>query len=204
MLGLLTAPILLGLLFASLGLRSGLDQFRRGIRGVVPMLGVIVSATGLLVGVASALLWGALLSGVLLARDAMRTAEGWRGTTVEATAFPALHDGATTMLRLSIGDAPQPVSTDAAASSDAAARPATVRRAIVFVRLGTVPSDDLLRELAGASLRHPEVPLVIVDAEQPGSGATQRFLPRLRLSRRLRRSCCSHPMAGSSAPLSVA
>ena len=175
-LGLLTAPILLGLLFASLGLRSGIDQIRRGIRGAVPVLGVIVSAIGLLVGVASALLWGALLSGVLLARDAMRTAEGWRGTTVEATAFPAEHDGATTMLRLSGEDAPQLASTDAAARSDAAARPAAVRRAIVFIRLGTVPSDDMLRELARASLRHPEVPLVIVDAEHPGSAVAAALM----------------------------
>lgn len=167
-LGLLTAPILLGLLFASLGLRSGIDQMRRGIRGVVPALGVIVSATGLVVGVASALLWGALLSGVLLARDAMRTAEGWRGTTVEATPFPAQHDGAQTMLRLSTGTAPRSASIDPAASGEAAAGPAPVRRAIIFVRLGTVPSDDLLRELALASMRHPEVPLVIVDSEQPG------------------------------------
>jgi hypothetical protein len=175
-LGLLTAPILLGLLFASLGLRSGIDQIRRGIRGVVPALGVIVSAAGLVVGVASALLWGALLSGVLLARDAMRTAEGWRGTAVEATPFPAQHDGAQTMLRLSAGNAPHSSATDTTAADEPAAGPAHVRRAIVFVRLGTAPSDDLLRELALASLRHPDVPLVIVDAEQPGSAVAEAAL----------------------------
>ncbi|MFM7260621.1 MAG: hypothetical protein ACKO3W_08460 [bacterium] len=88
---LATSFCILGLVPATLGLRSGIDLWRAGCRRGIVLAGIATSALGVAASISAALLWGALLAGILLGRDAMRETERWRGRTVDARALDAWH-----------------------------------------------------------------------------------------------------------------
>lgn len=167
-LSLLTAPLLLGLIFAPLGLRAALDSRRRGIGGPVVAGGLVLSGAGLLASISAALLWGALLSGVLLGRDAILATEGLRGQSVQPIAVQAKTRGGSRPLLLAprTGEE-QPLDPDRPRQPFAPRGEAPAPRIMVLVvRLGTEPSASALVELATASQRHPEVPIIFVDQER--------------------------------------
>ena len=169
---ILLSPLLLGLLFAPLGVRAAVDCLRRGARGPMLFMGFGLSVIGLLASVSSALLWGALLSGVLLGRDAIRSAEGLRGMSVEPVVIVARFDGAQRGLLLSAPGEPADGSLATHPCVDATGGRAE-RFALVVLRLGTQPSVDALRELAIASNRHPKIPFVFVDQELDAAAIEQ-------------------------------
>ena len=83
-LGIALSPLLLGLVFGPLSIRAGLDRWRAGVRRVPAAVGIASGLTAIVLSVTAALLWGAVLTSVLLGRDALREAERWRGRTVDA------------------------------------------------------------------------------------------------------------------------
>jgi hypothetical protein len=88
--GLVTSPLLLGLAFGALGMRAGVDLWRHGTRRPVVAVGIGASFAAVVTSVIGALLWGSVLTTVLLGRDAMRETERWRGRTVEAVQVRAV------------------------------------------------------------------------------------------------------------------
>lgn len=88
---IITSVCILGLVPGTLGLRSGIDLWRAGCRRTIVIAGIATSAVGIVASVIGALLWGALLAGILLGRDAMRETERWRGRTVDACTLDAWH-----------------------------------------------------------------------------------------------------------------
>lgn len=137
-----TSPILLGLPFGALGIRSGIDLWQRGARRATVALAVATASAGVLLSVAAAVAWGALLAGVLLSRDAIREAESLRGRTVAAS---AADDGVSL-----------------------ARPPAGMQRlAVLFVSVETAPCADAIRDLATAAAKHGDVAVVVVDPASP-------------------------------------
>ncbi len=90
---IVTSVCILGLVPGTLGLRSGIDLWRAGCHRAIVIAGIATSAVGLVASVIGALLWGALLAGILLGRDAMRETERWRGRTLDACTLDAWHPG---------------------------------------------------------------------------------------------------------------
>lgn len=169
---ILLSPLLLGLLFAPLGVRAAVDGLRRGGRGPMLFVGFGLSVIGLLASVSSALLWGALLSGVLLGRDAIRSAESLRGMSIEPVVIAARFDGVSRGLLLSAPGEPADGSLATHPCVDATGGRAE-RFALVVLRMGTQPSVDALREIAIASNQHPEIPFVFVDQELDAAAIEQ-------------------------------
>lgn len=140
-----TSPIILGLLFGPLGMRSGIDLWRRGTRNASTAAAVATSFAGIVLSVMSALLWGALLAGVLLGRDAIRAAESWRGEEIRSTELASL-----------VGA--EPVAFDPA-------RPAgdAPRQVLLFIAVDFEPCADAVRALSEAARAHPGIPIAVVD-----------------------------------------
>jgi hypothetical protein len=168
-LSVLLSPLLLGLFFGPLGLRAGLDLRRRGVHRVGTGVAIVSSLLGIVLSVATALLWGSILAGVLLGRDAMRQAEAWRGRQVPSTTVQALVGGTPTSLDL--------------------ARPAqgAMRQAILIIEVGQPPCHEAVRTLSEVSERFPEVPVLVIDrvaraedvwnfVRMQGTGAAERFI----------------------------
>jgi hypothetical protein len=150
-LSIVLSPILLGLFFGPLALRAAIELRRQGVRGAGTIIAIATSLVGIIVSVTAALLWGAVLSGVLLGRDAMRTAESWRGEEVRSAMVEA---------RAAAGT----VEIDLARPSGGAPR-----HAILFVGVGWDPCAEALRTLGEAAAGHPEVPVIVLDREAPAS-----------------------------------
>lgn len=145
-----TAPFVLGLLIGPLGLRAGIDSWRRGLHRPVVGVGIAFSLAGIVASVASALLWGALLVTVLLGRSAMREAESWRGRTVASADVFVLDGGTERALPL------EPKGEDA-------------RLAILFVDAAFGPSGDALRNLLQATALHPGCSVLVIDPLRPAA-----------------------------------
>ena len=104
--GLVGSVLLLGLLFGPLGLRASVDLWRTGSRRALVLAGGLLSALAIVASVTWAMLWGSVLSSVLLGRDAMRVAERWRGLAVAAeTLRVADHTGGEVELAFGAGGA---------------------------------------------------------------------------------------------------
>lgn len=168
-LSVLLSPILLGLFFGPLGLRSGIDLYRRGTRTAGTVLAIATGFLGIVLSITLALVWGSILSSVLLGRDAMRAAEGWRGREVRVAMMASLVDGAPREIDLS-----RPVE-------------GAPRHAILVIGVGWEPCATAIRSLSEAADRYPEVPVVILDrqasaeevrtfARMHGTASAERFL----------------------------
>jgi hypothetical protein len=148
---ILTSPFALGLLFGALALRGSIDMRRRGIRGALPLVGIVLGFAGTSASIAFAIVWGSLLVGVLLGRDAIRQTEQWRGRTLEATTIE-LRDGG----RLGIG-----------ADGDACAR-----TALVFIDASSPVAAEALASTAAAALLHERCCVIVIDlSEKPDAAA---------------------------------
>ncbi len=143
-----TAPFMLGLLVGPLGLRAGIDAWRRGLRRPLVAIGVSLSFVGVVASVASALLWGALLVSVLLGRSAMREAESWRGRTIGEATIAVVDSESEREIPL------EPQAGD-------------TRIAILFVDAAFGPSGDALRNLLHATALHPGCTVVVIDPLRP-------------------------------------
>lgn len=168
-LSILLSPILLGLFFGPLGLRSGIDLYRRGTRTAATVLAIATGFLGIVLSITLALVWGSILASVLLGRDAMRAAEGWRGREVRVAMMDAGIDGAAREIDLS-----RPVE-------------GAPRHAILVIGVGWEPCAAAIRSLSEAAERFPEVPVVILDREASaeevrdyarmhGTAAVERFI----------------------------
>lgn len=168
-LSVLLSPVLLGLFFGPLALRAGIDLRRQGVRGAGTIVAIATSLVGIIASITMALLWGAVLSGVLLGRDAMRTAESWRGEEVRSAMVEARVAGETRQVDLAKPVAGAP------------------RHAILFVGVGWQPCADAIRTLSEAAANHPEVPVIVIDRDAPAKeveaftrlhavGGAERFL----------------------------
>lgn len=139
---IITSPFALGLLFGALALRGSIDMRRRGIRGALPVAGIVLGFVGTSASIAFAIVWGSLLVGVLLGRDAIRQTEQWRGRTLEATAIE-LRDGGTRGL-----------GADGAVCD---------RTALIFVDAASPVAADALASAAAAALLHERCCVVVID-----------------------------------------
>jgi hypothetical protein len=168
-LSIILSPILLGLFFGPLGLRSGIDLYRRGTRTAGTVLAIATGFLGVVLSITMALVWGSVLASVLLGRDAMRAAEGWRGSEVRVAMMQSLAAGGSREIDLS-----QPVE-------------GAPRHAILVIGVGWEPCAAALRSLSEAADNHPDVPIVVLDrgasaeemrafARTHGTGSVERFL----------------------------
>jgi len=157
-----TAPFILGLLIGPLGLRAGIDCWRRGLRRPLVAAGIVLSAAGIVASVVSALLWGALLVTVLLGRSAMREAESWRGLSVPSAEVAVLASGSDGAAERIVPLAPEP--------GDA-------RLAVLFVDTAFGPSGDALRNLLRAAALNPGCTVLVVDPLRPAR-AVDAFVRR--------------------------
>jgi len=82
-LGILLAPILVGLVPATIGLQAGLANLRRRGEGrVTALVGIGLSAIGGVASILAALVLGAILITMLLSRSAARQAAEWEGRRI--------------------------------------------------------------------------------------------------------------------------
>ncbi len=147
--GLVTSPLLLGLAFGALGMRAGIDLWRHGTRRPVVAVGIGASFAAVVTSIIGALLWGSVLTTVLLGRDAMRETERWRGRTVEAVEVRATaNSGNITAVPLR-------------ATGDAA------RTVLLFVRIDSEASLSAVGTLVEALGRTPGVPALLIDPLAP-------------------------------------
>ena len=153
-----TAPFMLGLLIGPLGLRAGIDSWRRGQRRPVVAAGIALSLAGVVGSVASALLWGALLVTVLLGRSAMRETESWRGRTLGKTEIAVVQSEVAHTISL------EPKEGDE-------------RLAILFVDAGFGPSGEALRNLLHATALHAGCTVLVIDPLRP-TRAVEGFVRR--------------------------
>lgn len=147
--GLVTSPLLLGLAFGALGMRAGIDLWRQGTRRAVVVVGISASFVAVVTSIIAALLWGSVLTTVLLGRDAMRETERWRGRTIEpvtVAAVSASGTDTTVQLRPSGGAA---------------------RTVLLFVRVDSETSQAAARALSDALARNPGVPSLLIDPLAP-------------------------------------
>lgn len=147
--GLVTSPVLLGLAFGALGMRAGIDLWRQGTRRAIVVVGVSASFVAVVTSIMAALLWGSLLTTVLLGRDAMRETERWRGRTIEAVSVSAVASSGT------------PTSLPLRASGGAE------RIVLLFVRVDSETSQTAARALSDALARNPSVPTMLIDPLAP-------------------------------------
>lgn len=132
--GLALSPLLIGLIMGPLGMRAGIDLWRSGARSATVMVGVAASFCAIVLSVIAALVWGSVLSTVLLGRDAMKVTEGWRGERVEPASAPFVpSDGAE-------------------------------RTLVLIATGGNEPCRLALAHAAEALAKHPSCRLVLVDA----------------------------------------
>lgn len=132
--GLALSPLLLGLILGPLGMRAGIDLWRSGARSATVMVGVAASFCAVILSVIAALVWGSVVSTVLLGRDAMKVTEGWRGERIEPATAPFVPaDGAERIL-------------------------------VVIASGGNEPCRLALTHAAEALAKHPSCRLVLIDA----------------------------------------
>lgn len=171
-----TAPFMLGLLIGPLGLRAGIDGWRRGLRRPVVAAGIALSLAGVVGSVVSALLWGALLVTVLLGRSAMRETESWRGRTVERVEIAA-------------------VEAEVARTFPLEPKGGDERLAILFVDAAFGPSGEALRNLLHATALEPGCTVLVIDPLRP-SRAVEAFV-----SREIGSASAAFLIAGDPTPL---
>lgn len=142
---LVLSPLLVGLVVGPLGLRSAVEQLRRGQRGGALYLGLAANLCAIVVSVVAALLWGSLLATILLGRDAMRETERWRGQTLDAVEVSTIGSSGRSARTL----------RPAAADSD--------RIVLVFVRSDSEISREYIRAIARLSSPDDHAEILIMD-----------------------------------------
>lgn len=154
--GLVTSPLLLGLAFGALGMRAGIDLWRQGTRRAVVVVGISASFVAVVTSIIAALLWGSVLTTVLLGRDAMRETERWRGRTIEPVAVSAV--------------------TGSGAATTIPLRPSggAARTVLLFVRVDSETSHTAAQAVADALSRNPGIPSLLIDPLAPAD-AVLRF-----------------------------
>jgi hypothetical protein len=154
--GLVTSPLLLGLAFGALGMRAGIDLWRQGTRRAVVVVGISASFVAVVTSIIAALLWGSVLTTVLLGRDAMRETERWRGRTIEPVAVSAV--------------------TGSGAATTIPLRPSggAARTVLLFVRVDSETSHTAAQAVADALSRNPSIPSLLIDPLAPAD-AVLRF-----------------------------
>ncbi len=145
---IVTAPIVLGMLPGALGLRAGVDLWRRGLRKPLIGLGIAVSGAGVVASIVLALVWGSILAGVLLGRDAMREAERWRGLKIDSFVCEGM--SASGESEFTIPNRGEGVE----------------RTILLFVSTDTDPSKDALATLAPIVGECPTARLLVLDPNQ--------------------------------------
>lgn len=146
LIALASSVLILGMIPGALGLRAGLDLWQRGVRRGVVIAGMLASFTGVVASIIAALLWGALLAGVLLGRDAMRETERWRGEIVTPFVLPATESISGEVFEYAVPP------TDAKVE----------RLAIVLAGVGEQPSAEAIATAVSVVQRHPSCRLLIV------------------------------------------
>lgn len=175
------SPLVVGLLLGAAGLRSGIDLWRSGTRRPLVGIGVAANLAGIVASVVATLLWGAVLAGVLLGRDAIREAERWRGRSIDLSAVVPADGAAANALRTAVifVDPEQPICRKAIGDLVAAQAFAPQARIALVDTLGRGAADmlaagappDWHRIDAGATLPPPldaivALPtLIVVDPE---------------------------------------
>jgi hypothetical protein len=130
----------------ALGLRAGIDLWQRGVRRGVVVAGVVTSFVGVAASILCALLWGSILAGVLLGRDAMRETERWRGEVLEPFSLTAIESISGETFSFEI-----PPKDD------------RVERVVLLLAgVGETPSAEAISTAVRVAERHPQCRLLIV------------------------------------------
>ena len=143
---LASSVLILGMIPGALGLRAGIDLWQRGVRRSVVVAGIVASFAGVVASIMAALLWGALLAGVLLGRDAMRETERWRGEVVQPFVLTATESISGEVFQFAVPPADAMVE----------------RVAIVLAGVGEQPSAEAITTAVQVAQRHPSCRLLIV------------------------------------------
>ena len=158
--GIVTAPLLIGLLLGPLGLRAGVDLWRAGARRGIVAAGIAVSFMAIVASVIAALIWGSVLATVLLGRDAMRETERWRTREVEQRALTVISaDGAALGAQL-VPTGPWE------------------RTVVLFVAGGGDFTAAAIAHTAAAARAHPTCRLIVADPTIP-SDELRAFVRRI-------------------------
>lgn len=122
----------------------GLDLWRGGTRRASVAFGIASGLVAIVLSTIAALLWGSVLSTVLLGRDAMRETESWRTREIDARPLRA---------------------TGPDGEREITLRPAQGQSRLMLVALigADTTSREFLAVLAQALPRHPECGVVLVD-----------------------------------------
>ena len=146
LISVVSSVIILGMIPGALGLRAGIDLWQRGVRRGVVVAGVVTSFVGVAASILCALLWGSILAGVLLGRDAMRETERWRGEVVQPFVLTATESISGEVFQFAVPPADAMVE----------------RVAIVLAGVGEQPSAEAITTAVQVAQRHPSCRLLIV------------------------------------------
>jgi|GEM_PF-1463787 len=138
--------IILGMIPGALGLRAGIDLWQRGVRRGMVVAGVVLSFVGVAASILCALLWGSILAGVLLGRDAMRETERWRGEVVEPFSLTAIESISGNTFSLEIPPKDERVE----------------RVVLLLAGVGETPSAEAISTAVRVAERHPQCRLLVV------------------------------------------
>ena len=141
-----SSVIILGMLPGALGLRAGIDLWQRGVRRGVVVAGVVTSFVGIATSILCALLWGSILAGVLLGRDAMRETERWRGEVLEPFSLTAIESMSGETFSFEIPPKDDRVE----------------RVVLLLVGVGETPSAEAIATTVRVAERHPQCRLLVV------------------------------------------
>lgn len=150
--GMAASPLLLGLVCGPIGLRSGIDLWRSGMRRASVVLGVAASLMAIVLSVVAAVLWGSILAGVLLTRDALRETQRWVGKPLPAVDVETVGSTGPTHMTL------------APAEGD-------TRLILVFIAPEHPASRATLQTLADMLPKHPGVRVIAVDSQHTAAQA---------------------------------
>lgn len=155
--GMAASPLLLGLVCGPIGLRAGLDLWRAGTRTVSVVIGVAASLLAVVLSVVAAVLWGSIVAGVLLTRDALRETQRWIGQPVAAAEVDALGADGLGRVQLATHDGDE-------------------RLVLVFVAPDHPASNATLRMLADLLPKHPAVRVVAASSTHPAADVRRAIL----------------------------
>jgi hypothetical protein len=146
LISLVSSVIILGMIPGALGLRAGIDLWQRGVRRGVVVAGVVTSFVGVAASILCALLWGSILAGVLLGRDAMRETERWRGEVLEPFSLTAIES----------------ISGDTFSFEIPPKDDRVERVVLLLAGVGETPSAEAISTAVRVAERHPQCRLLVV------------------------------------------
>ena len=146
LISVVSSVIILGMIPGALGLRAGIDLWQRGVRRGVVVAGVVTSFVGVAASILCALLWGSILAGVLLGRDAMRETERWRGEVLEPFSLTAIES----------------ISGDTFSFEIPPKDDRVERVVLLLAGVGETPSAEAISTAVRVAERHPQCRLLVV------------------------------------------